>query len=81
MYVGIDVTTTALFNGARGARLAGLASLIECGPLPARRGTHEPFKELITRLENALVLQQHRPGALPRHAPISISGPRGGSGA
>ncbi|WP_329595508.1 TniB family NTP-binding protein (plasmid) [Streptomyces sp. NBC_01362] len=68
VYAGIDVTTTALFSGVRGAQLAGRASLIECGPLPARHGTHEPFKELITGLEKALDLQQHRPGTLPRHA-------------
>lgn len=68
MYAGIDVTTTALFSGVRGAQLAGRASLIECGPLPARHGTREPFRELITGLENALDLQAHRPGTLPRHA-------------
>ncbi|WP_424863153.1 TniB family NTP-binding protein [Streptomyces sp. MMS24-I29] len=68
VYAGIDVTTTALFSGVRGAQLAGRASLVECGPLPARHGTHEPFKELIAGLENALDLQQHRPGTLPRHA-------------
>ncbi|MFJ7257810.1 TniB family NTP-binding protein [Streptomyces sp. NPDC098085] len=67
VYAGIDVTTTALFSSVRGAQLAGRASLIECRPLPARHGTHEPFKELIAGLEDALDLQQHRPGALPRH--------------
>ncbi|MGW8777536.1 TniB family NTP-binding protein [Streptomyces sp. NPDC055796] len=34
VYAGIDVTSTPLFTGVRGAQLAGRASLIECGPLP-----------------------------------------------
>ncbi|MFD3456999.1 TniB family NTP-binding protein, partial [Streptomyces sp. NPDC058691] len=69
VYAGIDVTTTPLFNGVRGAQLAGRASLIDCGPLPARLGNHHPFTDLITDLENALDLHHHKPGTLPRHAP------------
>ncbi|MFI9251305.1 TniB family NTP-binding protein [Streptomyces sp. NPDC053069] len=68
VYAGIDVTTTPLFSGVRGAQLAGRATLITCGPLPARHGTREPFREVITDLENALGLTSHRPGTLPRHA-------------
>ncbi|PJM98538.1 ATP/GTP-binding protein [Streptomyces sp. CB01201] len=69
VYAGIDVTTTALFSGARGAQLAGRASLVECGAFPARLGKREPFRELITGLEAAFDLQAHRPGTLPRLAP------------
>lgn len=39
-----------------------------CGPLPARHGRTRPFTDVITDLENALDLQHHRPGTLPRHA-------------
>ncbi len=68
LYAGIDVTNTPLFTGVRGAQLAGRASLIECGPLPARLGNAHPFTDTITDLEHALDLEQHRPGTLPRHA-------------
>ncbi|MEU6867516.1 ATP/GTP-binding protein [Streptomyces sp. NPDC046876] len=68
VYAGIDVTNTPLFIGARGAQLAGRATLIECGPLPARLGNKQPFTDTITDLENALDLERHRPGSLPRHA-------------
>ncbi|MEV5085873.1 TniB family NTP-binding protein [Streptomyces sp. NPDC056159] len=64
VYSGIDVASTPLFAGVRGAQLAGRASLITCGPLPARHGQTRPF----TDMENALDLTQHPPGTLPRHA-------------
>ncbi|WAP53476.1 ATP-binding protein [Streptomyces sp. S465] len=67
VYAGIDVTATPLFSGVRGAQLAGRATLIDCGPLPARHGNRHPFTDVITDLENALDLQHHRPGTLPRH--------------
>ncbi len=67
VYAGIDVTTTSLFSGVRGAQLAGRATLINCGPLPARHGQAHPFTDVITDLENSLDLQQHKPGTLPRH--------------
>ncbi|WP_189986742.1 TniB family NTP-binding protein [Streptomyces capoamus] len=51
-----------------GAQLAGRATLITCGPLPARHGPTRPFTDVITDLENALDLTSHRPGTLPRHA-------------
>jgi hypothetical protein len=66
VYAGIDVTTTPLFSGVRGAQLAARASLIHCGPLPARHGQSHPFHDLTTGLENALDLNNHRPGTLPR---------------
>ncbi|MFF4828999.1 TniB family NTP-binding protein [Streptomyces sp. NPDC001312] len=68
VYSGIDVAATPLFAGVRGAQLAGRASLITCGPLPARHGTRQPFTDLITDMEAALDLTQHTPGTLPRHA-------------
>ncbi len=68
VYAGIDVTQTPLFTGVRGAQLAGRASLIECGPIPARLGNRHPFTDTVTDLENALDLHHHRPGTLPRHA-------------
>ncbi|WP_069767024.1 TniB family NTP-binding protein [Streptomyces sp. LUP30] len=58
VYAGIDVTDTPLFSGTRGAQLAGRATLITCGPLPARHGTREPFRDVITH---------HKTGTLPRH--------------
>ncbi|PPS91502.1 hypothetical protein BZZ08_00382 [Streptomyces sp. MH60] len=36
VYAGINVTDTPLFTGTRGAQLAGRATLVDCGPLPAR---------------------------------------------
>ncbi|MEU3829798.1 TniB family NTP-binding protein [Streptomyces sp. NPDC029080] len=68
VYAGIDVTTTPLFSGVRGAQLAGRATLITCGPLPARHGPARPFTDVITDLENNLDLHHHTPGTLPRHA-------------
>ncbi|MEU8812346.1 TniB family NTP-binding protein [Streptomyces violaceoruber] len=69
VYAGIDVTASAVFTGVRGAQLAGRASLIDCGALPARAGEREPFRELIAALEAALDLSAHRLGSLPRLAP------------
>ncbi|MFD3414265.1 TniB family NTP-binding protein [Streptomyces cyaneofuscatus] len=69
VYAGINVTDTPLFTGVRGAQLAGRATLVDCGPLSARHGKREPFREVITDIENALDLQQHKPGTLPRQAP------------
>ncbi|MFF0143070.1 TniB family NTP-binding protein [Streptomyces sp. NPDC005227] len=67
VYAGIDVTTTPLFTGVRGAQLAARATLITCGPLPAHTGTRHPFTDTLTDLENALDLTHHTPGTLPRH--------------
>ncbi|MEU9376036.1 ATP-binding protein [Streptomyces sp. NPDC048255] len=69
VYAGINVTDTPLFTGTRGAQLAGRATLVTCGPLPARHSTRQPFRDVITDIENALDLTHHRPGTLPRHAP------------
>ncbi|MGV9901649.1 TniB family NTP-binding protein [Streptomyces sp. NPDC003388] len=67
VYAGINVTETPLFTGVRGAQLAGRATLITCGPLPAHHGTRQPFRDVITDIENNLDLHQHKPGTLPRH--------------
>ncbi|MGW0427112.1 ATP/GTP-binding protein [Streptomyces sp. NPDC002990] len=69
VYAGIDVTSTPLFTGVRGAQLAGRASLVECDPFPARLGSSEPFRELVTAMENALDLRRHQAGSLVRLAP------------
>ncbi|MCX5130023.1 TniB family NTP-binding protein [Streptomyces sp. NBC_00347] len=69
VYAGIDVTSTPLFTGTRGAQLAGRATLIDCDTIPARRGTSQPFRDLTAALEASLDLEQHRPGTLPRLAP------------
>ncbi|MFC9916030.1 TniB family NTP-binding protein [Streptomyces sp. NPDC127197] len=69
VYAGINVTDTPLFTGVRGAQLAGRATLVDCGPLPARHGTRRPFTDVITDTENNLDLTHHKPGTLPRHAP------------
>ncbi|MFF0097606.1 TniB family NTP-binding protein, partial [Streptomyces canus] len=69
VYAGINVTDTPLFSGTRGAQLAGRATLINCGPLPARHGQHHPFRDVITDIENNLDLHHHTPGTLPRHIP------------
>lgn len=68
VYAGIDVTTTPLFTGVRGAQLASRASLIDCAAFPARLGASEPFHDLITTMEGALDLRHHRPGTLPQLA-------------
>ncbi|WP_406110724.1 TniB family NTP-binding protein [Streptomyces sp. NBC_01003] len=69
VYAGIDVARSELFTGVRGAQLAGRASLIDFGAFPARLGQQEPFKELITLMEQALDLDHHAAGSLPRLAP------------
>ncbi|MFE4824670.1 TniB family NTP-binding protein [Streptomyces sp. NPDC056704] len=69
VYAGINVTDTPLFTGTRGAQLAGRATLINCGPLPARHRQHQPFRDVITDIENNLDLTHHKPGTLPAHAP------------
>ncbi len=69
VYAGIDVTASSVFSGVRGAQLAGRASLIDCGALPARAGEREPFRELIAAMEAALDLHSHRTGSLPRLTP------------
>ncbi|MFJ9720988.1 TniB family NTP-binding protein [Streptomyces sp. NPDC101213] len=69
VYAGINVTDTPLFSGTQGAQLAGRATLITCGPLPARHGRRETFRDVITDIENALDLHHHKPGTLPRHTP------------
>ncbi|GAB2885018.1 TniB family NTP-binding protein [Streptomyces mayteni] len=68
VYAGIDVETTPLFSGVRGAQLAARASLIACGPLPARHRDRYPFTDLVADLEGALDLTRHKPGALVRLA-------------
>lgn len=68
VYAGIDVTATPLFTGTRGAQLAGRATLIDCDTIPARRGTSQPFRDLVASLEACLDLDRHRPGTLPRQA-------------
>ncbi len=65
VYAGINLPDTPLFSGTRGAQLAGRATLITCGPLPARHGTREPFRDVITDIENALDLTHHK----KRHPP------------
>ncbi|MEW2530857.1 ATP-binding protein [Streptomyces sp. NPDC047071] len=69
VYAGIDVTSTPLFTRVRGEQLAARASLVDCDPFPARAGEHEPFKDLVRALENALDLRHHRSGSLVRLAP------------
>ncbi|WP_161370534.1 TniB family NTP-binding protein [Streptomyces malaysiensis] len=69
VYAGIDVTTTPLFTGVRGAQLAGRASLVDCAAFPARLGDSEPFRDLVKAMETALDLRHHRPGTLPPLAP------------
>ncbi|QEU97951.1 ATP/GTP-binding protein [Streptomyces kanamyceticus] len=69
VYAGIDVTSTPLFTGVRGEQLAARASLVDCDSFPAREGEHEPFKDLVRALENALDLRHHRSGSLVRLAP------------
>ncbi|MFJ2194005.1 TniB family NTP-binding protein [Kitasatospora sp. NPDC087861] len=68
LYAGIDVADTPLFTGVRGQQLAARASLIDTGALPLRHGTREPFRDLAAAMDNALDLDHHRPGTLPRLA-------------
>ncbi|MGW1768448.1 TniB family NTP-binding protein [Streptomyces sp. NPDC002073] len=69
VYAGIDVTATPLFTGTRGEQLAGRATLIDCDTIPARRGTSQPFRDLVAAMEACLDLNGHRPGSLVRLAP------------
>ncbi|MFE2285597.1 TniB family NTP-binding protein [Streptomyces sp. NPDC059443] len=69
VYAGIDVTTTPLFTGTGGVQLAGRTTLIDCDIIPARRGTSQPFRDLVAAMEPCLDLSGHRPGSLVRLAP------------
>ncbi|MEY9849746.1 hypothetical protein ABH940_006858 [Streptacidiphilus sp. BW17] len=69
VYAGIDVTRTRLFTGTAGHQLAGRSQLIDCDPLPAAHGAATPFRQLVAAMEDALDLDHHRPGTLPRLAP------------
>lgn len=53
VYADINVTDTPLFTGVRCAQPAGRAALITCGPLPARHGRREPFRDAITAIHDA----------------------------
>ncbi|WP_343244307.1 hypothetical protein [Streptomyces sp. SID14446] len=50
-------------------QLAARASLIDCRAFPARHGPAEPFRDLVTTMENALDLRHHQTGTLPRLTP------------
>lgn len=73
VYAGIDVTRTPLFAGVRGTQLAGRASLIECGPLPARFGNKHPFTDVVTDLETPSTSTTTTPAPSPATRCISTS--------
>ncbi|MFJ8943048.1 hypothetical protein ACIRG4_07130 [Streptomyces sp. NPDC102395] len=56
--------------GVRGPIRLKTSSSGGCGWSPRRpSGTREPFRAVITDIENALDLHHHKPGTLPAHAP------------
>ncbi|MFF9667048.1 TniB family NTP-binding protein [Streptomyces althioticus] len=69
VYAGVEVETSPLLTGQRGAQLAGRFKLQRCMPLPyGTAAQREVWAELVGDMEQALRLEQHRVGTLARHA-------------
>ncbi|MFI9159029.1 TniB family NTP-binding protein [Kitasatospora aureofaciens] len=69
VYAGVEVETSPLLTGQRGAQLAGRFKLQRCMPLPyGTAAQREMWVELVSDMEQALRLDQHRAGTLARHA-------------
>ncbi|GGQ96716.1 TniB family NTP-binding protein [Streptomyces griseorubens] len=69
VYSGIDVETSPLLTGVRGAQLAGRFKIVRNQPL--RYGSSadkQIWHDLVHGMDNALRLRRHRPGTLLTHA-------------
>jgi len=69
VFAGVDVQDSPLLVGPRGQQIAGRFQLLRNDPLPY--GTEDQRRiwlELVTDLESALRLRDHRQGTLPRQA-------------
>ncbi|MFG3532266.1 TniB family NTP-binding protein [Streptomyces sp. NPDC047917] len=60
VYAGIDLEENGLFAGTRGRQIAGRFSAIETVPFPCT----DEWTGLVSTLEQALRLHDHRPGTL-----------------
>jgi transposase len=60
VYAGIDLETSELMVGTRGAQIAGRFTLVPVGPFPYGK----EWKGLIATMEESLILHDHPPGSL-----------------
>ncbi|WP_437089552.1 TniB family NTP-binding protein [Streptomyces sp. enrichment culture] len=75
VYAGINVTDTPIFTGTRGAQLAGRATLITRGPLPARHGTRQPSATSSPTSKTPSTSTSTHPAPSPATPPTSTNAP------
>jgi hypothetical protein len=69
VFAGVDVQDSPLLVGPRGQQIAGRFQLLRNDPLPyGAESQKQVWLELVTDLESALRLHDHRRGTLPRLA-------------
>jgi hypothetical protein len=62
---GLNIETSTLFQGTRGAQIAGRYSVIPSQPFGRRNRRHrEEWQSVVGTLEQSLRLHRHRPGTL-----------------
>ncbi|MFH8385228.1 ATP/GTP-binding protein, partial [Kitasatospora sp. NPDC018058] len=69
VYSGVDVETSPLLSGVRGAQLAGRFKILRSPPLAyATTSEKAVWHDLLDGMDRALRLRRHVAGTLPRHA-------------
>ncbi|MFH9432321.1 TniB family NTP-binding protein [Streptomyces sp. NPDC017615] len=69
VYSAIDVETSSLLSGVRGAQIAGRFKIFRHRPLAyATEQDRATWDDLVRAMEDLLRLRAHRPGTLVRHA-------------
>ncbi|MET8331886.1 hypothetical protein [Streptomyces sp. NPDC005181] len=69
MYSAIDVETSSLLSGVRGAQIAGRFKIFRHRPLAyATEQDKAVWDDLVQAMESLLRLRSHRPGTLVKHA-------------
>ncbi|MFE9776483.1 hypothetical protein ACFYOV_33495 [Streptomyces sp. NPDC005931] len=70
VYSAIDIETSSLLSGVRGAQIAGRFKIFRHRPLAyATEQDRAVWDDLVQAMENLLRLRSHRPGTLVKHAP------------
>jgi len=69
VYAGVDVETSPLLTGPRGAQIAGRFKVHRNTPLPyGTTDQRTTWQDLVTAMDDSLRLRNHSSGALARHA-------------
>lgn len=69
VYSAIDIESSSLLSGVRGAQIAGRFKIFRHPPLAyATEQDHAVWHDLVHAMESMLRLRAHRPGTLVRHA-------------